>query len=56
MPIKHKKEIADNLRSIFYASSKDKAKAFYKELKGKYEKDINGMRLYRPLLNRFLIQ
>ena len=38
VPQKHKKEIADDLRSIFYASSKDKAKAFYKEFKDKYEK------------------
>ena len=40
VPQKHKKEIADDLRSIFYASSKDKAKAFYKEFKDKYEKDF----------------
>ena len=38
VPQKHKKEIADDLRSIFYASSKDKAKVFYKEFKDKYEK------------------
>ncbi len=40
VPQKHKKEIADDLRSIFYASSKDKAKAFYKEFKDKYEKEF----------------
>ena len=40
VPRKHKKEIGGDLRSIFYASSKDKAKAFYKEFKDKYEKDF----------------
>jgi len=30
VPQKHKKDVADDLRSIFYASSMDKAKAFYK--------------------------
>ena len=32
-----KKEVADDLRSIFYASSKDKAMEFYKEFKNKYD-------------------
>jgi len=40
VPQKHRKEVADDLRSIFYASSKDKAKAFYKEFKIKYEKEF----------------
>lgn len=37
VPIKHKKEVADDLRSIFYASSKDKAMGFFKEFKNKYD-------------------
>lgn len=40
IPLKHKKEIADSLRSIFYASSKDKAMEFFKEFKEKYGKDF----------------
>ena len=40
IPLKHKKEIADSIRSIFYASSKDKAMEFFKEFKGKYGKDF----------------
>jgi putative transposase len=40
VPLKHKKEVADDLRSIFYASSKDKAMGFFKEFKVKYEKDF----------------
>ena len=40
VPIKHKKEVADDLRSIFYASSKDKAMEFFKEFKNKYDKDF----------------
>ncbi len=56
VPMKHKKEVADDLRSIFYASSKDKAMEFFKEFKNKYDKDINGMRLYRLPLNHCLIQ
>ena len=35
VPLKHKKEVADDLRSIFYASSKDKAMGFFKEFKVK---------------------
>ena len=38
--VKHKKEVADDLRSIFYASSKDKAVGFFKEFKNKYDKDF----------------
>ena len=38
--IKHKKEIVDDLRSIFYASSKDKAIEFFKEFKNRYEKSF----------------
>ena len=37
VPIKHKKGVADDLRSIFYASSKDKAMGFFKEFKNKYD-------------------
>ena len=55
-PMKHKKGVADDLRSIFYASSKDKAVGFFKEFKNKYDNVINGMRLYPPPLNRCLIQ
>ena len=40
VPIKHKKEIADDLRSIFYASSKDKAMEFFKEFRNKYNGDF----------------
>ena len=40
VPIKHKKGVADDLRSIFYASSKDKAMEFFKEFKNKYDKDF----------------
>ncbi|MCL4542902.1 MAG: transposase [Deltaproteobacteria bacterium] len=38
--VKHKKEVADGLRSIFYATSKDKAMEFFKEFKNKYDKDF----------------
>ena len=37
VPLKHKKGVADDLRSIFYASSKDKAVGFFKEFKNKYD-------------------
>ena len=40
VPIKHKKEVADDLRSIFYASSKDKAMDFFKDFKNKYDKNF----------------
>lgn len=36
---KDKKQVADDLRSIFYASSKGKALDFYKAFKEKWEKD-----------------
>jgi putative transposase len=39
-PHKLKKEVADDLRSIFYASSKKKADAFYKEFEVKWAKEI----------------
>jgi putative transposase len=45
VPIKHKKEVADGLRSIFYAMSKDKAMEFFKEFKNKYDKDKVKIRL-----------
>ena len=37
VPKKYKKEVADDLRSIFYASSKKKALAFYEQFKEKWE-------------------
>lgn len=37
---KYKKEVADDLRSIFYASSKKKAIEFYDQFKEKWKKDI----------------
>ncbi len=71
VPQKHKKEIADDLRSIFYAYSfaekqcfsvhakeyisKDKAKAFYKEFKDKYEKDKVNMRLISSCFATFKV-
>jgi putative transposase len=39
-PHKIKQEVADDLRSIFYASSKKKADAFYKEFGKKWAKEI----------------
>jgi len=40
VPKKLKKEVADDLRSIFYASSKKKALEFYKRFTEKWTKDI----------------
>ena len=40
VPLKHKKGVADDLRSIFYASSKNKALEFFKEFKDKYNKNF----------------
>ncbi len=40
VPKKLKKEVADELRSIFYASSKDTAMAFFQEFKERWEKEI----------------
>jgi putative transposase len=37
---KVKKSVADDLRSIFYASSKSKSRGFFTEFKGKWEKDF----------------
>ena len=39
-PKKIKKDVADDLRSIFYASSKKKAWDFFKEFQSKWERDI----------------
>ena len=39
-PHKIKQEVADDLRSIFYASSKKKADAFYSEFEKKWAKEI----------------
>ena len=40
VPHKLKQLVADDLRSIFYASSKDKAEEFYKEFQEKWDKEI----------------
>lgn len=40
VPRKLKKPVADDMRSIFYASSKQKALAFFDEFKNKWEKDM----------------
>jgi putative transposase len=40
VPHKLKKEVADDLRSIFYASSKEKADEFYRSFYEKWNKDI----------------
>jgi len=39
-PHKVKKEVADDLRSIFYASSKEKAMGFFRSFQEKWDKDI----------------
>ncbi len=39
-PHKIKQEVADDLRSIFYASSKKKAETFYKEFERKWAREI----------------
>lgn len=39
-PHKLKKKVADDMRSIFYASSKKKAMEFYEEFREKWEKEI----------------
>jgi putative transposase len=40
VPRKQKKSVADDLRSIFYASSKEKALEFFKLFKIKWQKDL----------------
>jgi putative transposase len=40
VPRKLKKEVADDLRSIFYASTKEKANVFYKAFQDKWSKEI----------------
>ena len=40
VPKKHKKAVADDIRSIFYASSKKKAREFFDIFKGRWEKDL----------------
>lgn len=40
VPKKFKKAVADDIRSIFYASSKKKAREFFDTFKGKWEKDL----------------
>ncbi len=40
VPKKLKKEVADELRSIFYASSKDKTMAFFQKFKERWKKDL----------------
>ena len=39
VPRTQKQAVADDLRSIFYASSKEKAKTFYEQFKEKWEKE-----------------
>ena len=39
-PKKLKKTIADEIRSIFYASTKQKAMAFFEQFKQRYEKEL----------------
>jgi putative transposase len=38
VPKKYKQEIADGMRSIFYASSKEKSRELFKTFKGRWEK------------------
>lgn len=40
VPRKLKKAVADDLRTIFYASSQDKAKGFYKTFQDKWDKEV----------------
>ena len=40
VPRKLRKEVADDLRSIFYASAKEKANTFYKAFQEKWNKEI----------------
>ena len=40
VPKKLKKTVADDVRSIFYASSKEKAKSFFVKFKEKWEKEL----------------
>ena len=40
VPRKLKKTVADDMRSIFYASSKEKALKFYQEFKMKWQRDL----------------
>ena len=40
VPKKLQQEVADDVRSIFYASSKDKALKFFSEFKNKWEKEL----------------
>ena len=37
---KHKKEVADEIRSIFYASSKKKAQQFFRDFEKKRQQDL----------------
>ena len=40
VPKKLKQEVADGMRSIFYASSKEKAKEFFAQFKERWEKEV----------------
>lgn len=40
VPQKLKETVADGLRSIFYASSEEKARGFFEELKGRWERAV----------------
>jgi len=42
VPKKLKKKVADDLRSIFYASSKEKSLSFFSNFKSKWEKELSS--------------
>lgn len=55
VPHKIKKEVADDLRSIFYASSKKKADEFYKTFNEKWEKELpSAVKSLRQSINACL--
>jgi putative transposase len=55
VPHKIKKEVADDLRSIFYASSKKKADDFYKTFNKKWEKELpSAVKSLRQSINACL--
>jgi putative transposase len=55
VPHKIKKEVADDLRSIFYASSKKKADDLYKTFNKKWEKELpSAVKSFRQSINACL--
>lgn len=55
VPHKIKKEVADDLRSVFYASSKKKADEFYKTFNKKWEKELpSAVKSLRQSINACL--